>query len=44
MLIVYMFIIKFVDSAFSVKRVASYCSISQIPVLVFSSNVSSYNR
>ena len=29
---------------FSVKRVARYCRISQIPVLVFSSKVSSSNR
>ena len=27
--------IEFVDSFSSVKRVANYCSISQIPVLVF---------
>ena len=40
-LVVYMF--EFVDSLFSVKRVANYCRISQIPVLVFSSKVSSYN-
>ena len=40
-LIVY---IEFVDLFFSVKRVANYCRISQISVLVFSSKVSSYNR
>jgi len=36
--------IEFVDSFLSVKQVANYCRISQIPVLVFSSKVSSYNR
>jgi len=36
--------IEFVDSFFSVKKVANYCDISQIPLLVFYSKVSSYNR
>jgi len=35
---------EFVELFVVVKSVVNYCCISQIPVLVFSSKVSSYNR